>query len=850
MGKNLSELKRFSSKVGTLLLAGCVAVAFTPGMAFAHYEYNNTAGETKAIIGNDGDPLGGGIEQVAADGNGKTYDEHTQIYRGYAHSDNGSHYQGYSLYTAMTVDDSGVLTAVDITSGNDTFAGKWGNSQKSSGRTGNNPVNGYLPEGVEFTASQNSDGTWTPLLDGADTYGYTFSAVTLMSVNEDGSADSAGEGTAVVSSTYTGKDKTKIDTVKTTTATVDGKEVTTKDEDYYNLVKCSYQIGNDKTLFDTYFSVGSRAEAANKYIDNCVEDTTWDEYPATGYTTNRDGWTAIMATLTLRQLESWGATMSDPSISTNVDGEIATIDTVSGATKTATPFATALNKAHETGFIKGVSENVQMTIDGARIGETNLPGLKINNAETGSYYQDVVSVKKGADGLYTIEGTFKPYGGGRLSVDAITLYDLSEAKLGTQGVMALSKELSTADNQFEDYKIWQQIPTATNEGGTLKFYNTDDESHILPFDARSEEFTNTFTTTGRGATTYTIAGEEADGNSISVMFRKTDDSFIDYKVQTKDAKATHLAMTYTLGHGRVSSIYDLENLAKVSEVSAQLAAAKASDEASVTTARAAYDALPYDVRPFTTGIGNLELAEAELVAAQLKDVDSSDEAAVAAARAAYDKLDAAAKAQVDAVALKSLTDAEKAVETAKAEAKAAAEEEANLANGTVTVAALTYTGKAQTAKVTVISKSGKTLEAGTDYTVSGNKQTKAGTYTVEVTGTGAYTGTKSAELTVKAAKNAAKAAKTSVKKTYKASKLKKKAKTFALPKVTTTFGTAKWKVTSKDKKKVLSLSGSKIKVKKGAKKKTYTIKLKASVGKTANYAAASTKTVTVKVKVK
>jgi len=849
MGKKLLELKRFSSKVGTLLLAGCVAAAFTPGMALAHYEYDNTPGTTKAIIGNSGDPLNGGIEKVTADGNGKTYDEHTQIYRGYAHSDNGAHYQGYTVYTAMTVDDNGILTAVDITSGNDTFAGKWGNSQKSSGRNGNNPVNGYLPEGVDFTATQNSDGTWTPVLNGAEKYGLGSTTITLMSVNENGSADSAGEGDKIVSDAYTG-DKTKIDTVKTTTTTADGKEVTTKDADYYNLVKCSYVIGNDKTLFDTYFSVGARAEAADKYIDNCVHETTWEEYPATGFTTNRDGWTAIMATLTLRQLESWGATMADPSISTDVDGEIATIDTVSGATKTATPFAAALNKAHESGFIKGVSENVAMTIDGARIGEANMPGLSVNNAVEGSSYQDVVSVTKDENGLYSVEGTFKPYGGGRLSVDAITLYDLSEAKLGTQGVMALSKELATADNQFEDYKIWQQIPTDANGDGTPKFYNNDDESHILPYGARSSEYTNTFTVSGRGgSTTYTFAGEEGDSNFISVEFRKTDDAYIDYKIQTKDPKATHLAMTYTLGHGRVSSIYDLENLTKVPEVSALLAAASASDEASVTAARAAFDALPYDVRPFTTDIGTLQQAEAELAAAQLAAVDPTDEAAVEAARAAYDKLDAAAKAKVDAAALQKLTDAETAIATAKAEAQKAADKEANLANGTVTVAGLTYTGKAQTAKVTVKSKSGKTLKAGTDYTVSGNKQTKAGTYTVKVTGKGAYKGTKSAKLTVKAASNSAKAAKKSVKKTYKASKVKKKAQKVSLPKVTTKFGTAKWKVVSKDKKKVLSLSGSKIKVKKGAKKKTYTIKVKATVAKTANYAAASTKTVTVKVEV-
>ena len=93
-------------------------------------------------------------------------------------------------------------------------------------------------------------------------------------------------------------------------------------------------------------------------------------------------------------------------------------------------------------------------------------------------------------------------------------------------------------------------------------------------------------------------------------------------------------------------------------------------------------------------------------------------------------------------------------------------------------------------------------------------------------------------------------AKTIAKKVLEAKTLKKKAITVALPKVSAKFGKAQWKVVAKDKKKVLSLSGSKIKVKKGAKKGAYTIKLKASVAKTKYYKAAATKVVTVKVAVK
>ena len=90
---------------------------------------------------------------------------------------------------------------------------------------------------------------------------------------------------------------------------------------------------------------------------------------------------------------------------------------------------------------------------------------------------------------------------------------------------------------------------------------------------------------------------------------------------------------------------------------------------------------------------------------------------------------------------------------------------------------------------------------------------------------------------------------TSVSKSYKASALKSAAKSFALPKVTTKFGTAKWATTAKDPKKVLSISGNNVKVAKGAKAGTYTLKAKATVKGTSNYSAASTKVVTVKVTV-
>ena len=161
-----------------------------------------------------------------------------------------------------------------------------------------------------------------------------------------------------------------------------------------------------------------------------------------------------------------------------------------------------------------------------------------------------------------------------------------------------------------------------------------------------------------------------------------------------------------------------------------------------------------------------------------------------------------------------------------------------------------YTGEAITPSPTVKVGS-KTLVKGTDYTLAYRNNTNVGkAATVVISGKGAYSGTKSVVFEVAKASNTATPAKTKVKKAIKAKSLQKKAKTVALPKVTTSFGTAKWKVAKKDGKKVLTLKAGKVKVKKGAKAGTYTIKLRAVVIGTTNYASAKTKVVTVRVTVK
>jgi len=177
---------------------------------------------------------------------------------------------------------------------------------------------------------------------------------------------------------------------------------------------------------------------------------------------------------------------------------------------------------------------------------------------------------------------------------------------------------------------------------------------------------------------------------------------------------------------------------------------------------------------------------------------------------------------------------------------------ASIANANVNLksSSAPFTGQTQKGVVKSVVLGKKTLSSTADYKVSAKSGINVDSYVVTVTGTGNYKGSAKATFKITQAKNSATVAKTSVAKTFKVSTLKAKAQTVALPKVTKKFGKAVWKVKTSDKKKVLSLKGDKVNVKKGARAGTYTIKVYAAVAKTANYTAATTKVVTVKVTVK
>lgn len=168
------------------------------------------------------------------------------------------------------------------------------------------------------------------------------------------------------------------------------------------------------------------------------------------------------------------------------------------------------------------------------------------------------------------------------------------------------------------------------------------------------------------------------------------------------------------------------------------------------------------------------------------------------------------------------------------------------------IAAKTYTGKALTQKP-VVKVGGKTLVAGTNYSIAYKNNVKAGTASVVFSGKGAYGGTITKTFKINKANNTMAAA--GRKATVKFSQLKKKNQTVKKASafnVKKPVGKVTFKVATYDKKakkKITVSAAGNVTVKKGLKKGTYKVKVKVTAAGTANYKA-SAKNVTLTIKVK
>lgn len=527
-----------------VVMAGSMAAIMSPAAALAQYAPQNNTG--KAVMTSEStDSWGTGTLK-------KTVNSDVSVsYTGIVHSDL-AHYNGYGLTTKITTDSKGLITAIDLSSGDETFAGAWGYKNVAKSVT---PIEGYLPDGVTFSATKNPDGTYTPNLEGADRYGTAAVA----------SPSRGGSGVAAYKATASGAEEV----ADGATYNADSNTVVVND-DSVNLVKVTYQIGAEKLYFNVYFAVGDddAQDAANAYIDT-IQPTTWDADPdltGTMGATDRDCWTAIMGTIyQQRVLQSWGAFLQNDSLTSEVDD----LDTVSGATKTSDPFVASLNQAVLDGYVKGVAENVKVTIDGGKLDINANP-------------EDRSTVTVNSDGRYVLDNIFPASTDTKedhsVSLARIDVYQTG-AKLTTKDIQDIAKNRSAYKSTTYTAEGLGLNPTEKTNGRTgqtVTEYSWGDFSNdLIDFDYDADNPERTIT--------------------------------------AKNGNVDVIALTYTIGHAEITIAYDLKQMKAAGDVESQIAALTTSSSTSdIIAARTAYNALSTDVRGFVGNIETLEKAESGL----------------------------------------------------------------------------------------------------------------------------------------------------------------------------------------------------------------------------------------------
>ncbi len=564
------------SVAGRLTLAASVSAMALPAVALANYAPDNSTG--RAVMTSDGDSWGNQLKSLGVTNNADG--TKTASYTGIAHSDL-IHYSAYGLQTQITFDTAGKVTAINLTSGDETFAGAWG--YKNVGKQVV-AIDGFLPDGCSFQVAGTREGGFVPALTGASALGSSFAGLAYYSVDANGNATAVAPKTTTSGASSGSSDasgKARPGASATTYDDWDYKTGVLKVSDAsVNVVCVTYSIGAESALkFNTYFAIAedgsvdaSSASAANKYIDS-VKATAWDASPSLTGTmaeTNRDKWTVIMATVNLqRQLLSWSESLKS---GFEDETEVSDLDTISGATKTSEPFVEALNQAYLDGHIKSIAENVKVTIDK---GSANEIDVNVNPA-------DRSSVNKNAEGNYVLTNIF-PFGENRMEIHGTTLDSIAtyaiEDDVTTAEVAKLAKGRS-------DYQ-----PLNTYSPKTIIGYEEDDGDPIY-----SEGWPDFKDLTG----------------DIDVDYDSTDGT-APINVTVNNKKITHLALTYTIGHGTITVVYDLAQMEAAGKVNDQIGQIDVASDAQIKAARTAYNALNTDVRGFVTNIDKLLAAETKAV---------------------------------------------------------------------------------------------------------------------------------------------------------------------------------------------------------------------------------------------
>ena len=204
---------------------------------------------------------------------------------------------------------------------------------------------------------------------------------------------------------------------------------------------------------------------------------------------------------------------------------------------------------------------------------------------------DRSSVAKDKDGNYVLTNIF-PYGEDRMATHGTTLDTIATYAIDGKATTA---EVAKIAKGHSDYK-----PLTTYSPKTVIGYEEDDGDPIY-----SEGWPDFKDVNGD----ITVDYDSKDGTAP-------------IKITANNKKITHLALTYTIGHGTVTVVYDLAQMEAAGKVNAQIKKMNANDATQVAAARKAYNALNTDVRGFVTNVDKLVKAESK-AAQKIKVTPSS-----------------------------------------------------------------------------------------------------------------------------------------------------------------------------------------------------------------------------------
>lgn len=555
--------------------------------------------------------------------------ENTYVYKGFAHGD-GAHYSMYSLYTELVTDEDGMLTAINLTSGNDTWANKWG------AMGGRPTIYGTLPDGVTFdceTTTDGDDAILTPALSveegsEADNAGYEISGIYFYDVQDDLSTvgmDVEGRrGT-----THYDYDATV--TIESASAQADDDD---DDDEGETAGGRGGSGGKEGSGSESQGGSGRHGESGGSSETTASDDgaskTTEEAQPATDATYDYDTETG---TITVRD-GAYNLVKIVYTFGTDTSFEEYV---VIGGDESAQAYVEA--NAEVTDL--SVPEKVEDTALTNRTKWTySMLSLMAQRefASWGATFEDTSLYTGGNDGeigdLDTISGATKT---------SVPLQSALNQAIEAGYITGISENVhATIDGGAEandgiDVSAVQQDQTdvVKNDDGTytitVGFPSGVDESaegglqHAISttgFDlyALGDEDLGTLGVwnLGKGTAGYTPVATYADSSSAS---GDTDDSYVTYvsdwdypynpTITVKDPSVTHVVVSFSIGHETLGIAYDLEAMAQAHDVEAMIEEMDADDADAVAAAREAYDVLTNDVKGTVANFDKLLEAEGE-----------------------------------------------------------------------------------------------------------------------------------------------------------------------------------------------------------------------------------------------